>query len=215
MTNPQFEMLIGQADSAARQNDWQGAADFLYQAERLDPQHVGVLTGIGTCALHLNRLPAAVSRFQQVTELAPDSPDAFNNLGVALALQGQYQNAETNYLKSLELDPENYSALKNLAQVCLQQDDRLQEGVQLLANLYQREPQDADVTFMLGTCYEGADDWDSAYEMYKQTLDMMPDHPQAKAGLERVMAQRSSLKVARPEHVDKLNKLKGLNKNRN
>lgn len=215
MINPQFDMLLEQADTAARQNNWQGAAQFLNQAGELEPNHPGVITGLGTCALHMNQLPVAVRQFERVAELAPDSPDAFNNLGVAYALMGQNLLAEKNYLIALEIDPENFSALKNLAQVCLQQNDRLQEGVDILANLYHQNPQDADVTCMLATCYEEAEDLDSAYEMYMQSLNSQPENPQAQAGFERVSERRSSVRIARPEHLDKLAALKKLNQNRN
>lgn len=215
MTNPQLEMLLDQADEAARNADWQGAADLLNQAVALQPDHVGAIAGMGTCALHLDQLPAAVSHFERLTELAPASPEAFNNLGVAYTLMGQWEAAETNYLKALELDTENFQAIKNLALVCLQQDDRLSEGVQILGGLYQISPDDEDVTFMLASCYEEIEDWDSAHEMYRQTLDIRPEHAQAKAGFERVSAKRDSLRIAKPEHTKSLAQLRALKNKRN
>ncbi len=213
MTNPQLEMLLDQADTAARSADWQGAAEFLNKVVALEPDHVGAITGIGTCALQLNQYPVAVSQFERVIHLAPESPEAFNNLGVAYALMGEWQSAERSYLKALELDEQHFQALKNLAQVCLQQDDRLMEGVQILASLYQGNPNDVDVVFMLATCYEEAEDWDSAYDMYHQTLEVQPDHATAKAGFERVSARRASLRIAQPEHTKTLAQLKSLKGN--
>lgn len=215
MTDPHFENLLNQADIAARQGNWQEAAHYLAEAVELQPDHVGAITGMGTCALQQNELSDAVQYFEHVTALEPSSPEAHNNLGVAYAMMGEWAAAERSYLQALDLDPEHFQALKNLAQVCLQQNDRLTEGVTILGELYKSNSLDADVNFMLASCYEDAEDWDSAYEMYTQTLDVQPDYPLAKSGFERVSAKRSSIRIAKPEHANTLAQLKSLQNNRN
>ena len=50
-----------------------------------------------------NRLGAAIQKFQQAISIAPDFPDAYNNLGAAYGMNNQDQEAYECYKKALEL----------------------------------------------------------------------------------------------------------------
>jgi len=52
-------------------------------------------------------------RFEQAAALNPDSPSAFNNLGVTLEQQGEFEKARIAYERALELNPKNVSIQQN------------------------------------------------------------------------------------------------------
>jgi Flp pilus assembly protein TadD len=49
--------------------------------------------------------------------LAPDAPDAHNNLGIALAQSGRLLEAEREFAAALRLNPKHLNARRNLEQV--------------------------------------------------------------------------------------------------
>ena len=191
MANGTFEDHLVEADCAVQQGRWQNAIESLKQAEQFEPEHAAVLTALGTCYIQLDQANEAVPYFERVAGLAPDVFEAQNNLGVAYTLTGQYAEAELACRRALEIDGENLAAWKNLAQVCLQQEDRLSVGVQILASLVQSHPEDSGVMVMLGNvCVDGGD-LNSAELFFKQALKIDPENQDGDAGLALVAEQRT------------------------
>src|SRR5918999_5559508 len=56
----------------------------------------------------------AVDHLRRVTELQPDSADAWRDLGDALAAEGRTDEAEEVFRRVLELEPEDEAALSAL-----------------------------------------------------------------------------------------------------
>ena len=67
-------------------------------------------------ALH-HRWEEAVAANQRLLELFPSDVDAYNRLGKALTELGRYAGARRAYSKSLEIDPNNTIAQKNLTRL--------------------------------------------------------------------------------------------------
>ncbi|HKN58726.1 MAG TPA: tetratricopeptide repeat protein, partial [Gemmatimonadaceae bacterium] len=55
--------------------------------------------------LQRNQLPQAESSFKKLTELAPDDPLGYADLGLTYLQAGRYQDAERELLRARELDP--------------------------------------------------------------------------------------------------------------
>jgi tetratricopeptide (TPR) repeat protein len=190
MSPDTLENLLQQADISARRGDWQETFTTLFQAAELKPNHVGALTGLGTSLIHLDRLSEAIPYLQRVVDLAPESSEAHNNLGVVFALTGELSSAERAYKAAVDLDPDHVAAWKNLAQIYLKQEDRLLEGVQILAAVIQSSPEDVEAQYILAQCYEIGEDNDSAMELYTNLLKIQPDHPEALEALNRLEQPR-------------------------
>ena len=52
-------------------------------------------------------------RFEQATTINPESGSAFNNLGVTLEQQGEFDKARAAYERALQLEPKNLSIQQN------------------------------------------------------------------------------------------------------
>jgi Flp pilus assembly protein TadD len=207
MAHPGFDTLLADADSFARLGEWERTFDALSQAARLDPQHAGVLTGLGTSLLQRNRLAEALPYFEQAALAAPDSPEAHNNLGVAYLLAGKVAEAEAALRQALVADEAHAPAWKNLALLCLR-NDRAVEGVSVLAALVQSRPDDSEALMMLADCYAQGGEAESARQLYSRVLALEPRHTEARAALARL---NPAARLARPEHVHKLAALKSRN----
>jgi len=205
--NTPFEQLLLMADQSAASGNWEAALKPLLAAYEMDPTHVGIINGLGACFLQLDRVEEAIPWFLQVCDLSPDSPEAFGNLGVAYAFQGNLPEAERAFRTSIDVDTEHRPSWMNLSQILLQQDDRLMEGVEILAALVRADPNDVEAILLLAHCYEEGGDPSSACELYEHILSIDPRHSAAVDGLKRLRS-RDIHRIASTDHLSKLAALK-------
>ena len=213
----QFDELLQEAEEFVQQGEWRLAFERLARAHEVNPNDAGVLTGLGTSMLQWQGPQEALPFFQQAIIQVPDSSDAHNNLGLVQTLTGQLKTAEGSFQMAVTLDPDNAQAWKNMAWLYLLQDDRVGEGVNILAAVIGSNPNDADAWFMLGRCYQEIGDLTSARDSFQRTLELQPDHPQVQEALDQLASPipRPRLapdiaRIARPEHAQKLASLKSL-----
>ena len=123
---------IGQAYDAV--GDLAGAIDFFRRAVEREPEHLRFKNRLGMAYTSLGRLDEAVEMFDSVLESNPKFGDAYNNRGFARAMQGDLSGAERDFLEAINLDPDAYQALANLASlyVNLGDKDQAREIVQRL-----------------------------------------------------------------------------------
>jgi Flp pilus assembly protein TadD len=204
-----YQALLDQANTSAGQGDWQQSVILLKQAASIRPEDAGVLTGLGVCLLQLGLTIEALPHFQKAAHLAPAEASVHNNLGLAYSLVGDLEQSAKSYEQALACQPDYAPAVKSLAVVYLQ-SGREEAGVQLLAALAQQEPPDVEGLYLLGHCYEAAEDFESARTLYQRALEHQPDLAEAQQGLARLPNLVDTSRIARPEHAAKLAGLKKL-----
>jgi serine/threonine-protein kinase len=59
----------------------------------------------GNFLFGLGRARDAVASYERTTELTPDNPDAFNNLGIAYMMTGDFEQASRALARSLAIEP--------------------------------------------------------------------------------------------------------------
>jgi Flp pilus assembly protein TadD len=59
----------------------------------------------------------AADQFAAALQLTPDSAEAHNNLGIALASQGEFEKATDQFQQALKLQPGFVDAQQNLAKL--------------------------------------------------------------------------------------------------
>jgi Flp pilus assembly protein TadD len=84
------------------------------RAQQMAPDDPGVLMGLGRLRLATDAL-AAEGLFQHVLKVAPNNPEAWNDIGIARDLQGRHQEAQEAYGRALGLEPSMRAAEVNLA----------------------------------------------------------------------------------------------------
>jgi len=78
------------------------------------PDHVGALLEMGKLLMHKRAYPSAAELLGHALEIAPDSPQIFNALGVLADMQKRHHEAENHYIKAIFLDGDRPIYLNNL-----------------------------------------------------------------------------------------------------
>jgi TolB-like protein/Flp pilus assembly protein TadD/DNA-binding winged helix-turn-helix (wHTH) protein len=99
------DAYIGLAESYAGQHRLADAEHAYRRAIDSEPDYRDAETAYGNFLLEQGRATEAVTHFRRVTEIAPGSAPAFNNLGAALEMTGDLHQASQAIGKSLELEP--------------------------------------------------------------------------------------------------------------
>jgi tetratricopeptide (TPR) repeat protein len=73
---------------------------------------------LGNVLVTMHKIPDAIKQYQIAAESAPKSADILNNLGTAMAMDGQMDAAIEQFQAALKIDPNHPNAKKNL-QECL------------------------------------------------------------------------------------------------
>ncbi len=117
----------------ARRGAWSQALPHLREAWELAPDLPEVRRSLvladfqlGNAAYTAGRLPEAREHYEACIRLAPDFPDAYNNLGAILFEQEELEAAAQAYRRTLELKPDDPAAHYNLGLLYLNLDDRRQ-----------------------------------------------------------------------------------------
>ena len=107
---------MGSADSAR-------AA--LRKALDLEPDNVQAIVHYGLSLEDLNKPSEALEQYQKATELAPDDPLPYINMGSLLYFQfKRTYEAKSSLARAIELDPNNADAKRNLEEALRLQRNR-------------------------------------------------------------------------------------------
>ncbi|HUB67204.1 MAG TPA: tetratricopeptide repeat protein [Candidatus Methylacidiphilales bacterium] len=125
----------------------------------------------------------------------PGCWEAYNNLGSALAQQGQIDEAAALFQKALEIDPQYAEACDNLGNVLLQKG-QLNEAIFLFRKVLATVSNDADAHYNLGRALMEQGDLEKATAQFQQALEINPTFADAENNLANVFLQKNQLDEA-------------------
>jgi tetratricopeptide (TPR) repeat protein len=114
------------------------------------PEDRRVLFNLGIMRCEQGRLQEAREVLKRLTRAAPDFTDGWNALGVALSREGKRKEASRAFEKSLSLDPENSTTLRNLGALKARTDPR--EALRYLKRAAMLLPSDQSAQYAYGKC---------------------------------------------------------------
>ena len=123
------------------------------------------------------------------------NPLAWNNLGLALADRGQFEEAFTDFRKALEIDPD-YALAHYSFGVTLAGRGRLDEAIVHYRKALDIDPDYALGHYNLGNALVGRGQLDEAIDHYRKALDIKPDSAAAHYNLGVALAGRGELDEA-------------------
>lgn len=159
---------------------------YLEKTLEVQPGHPGALVNLGIAWL---RQPGeacnAISPLRGAVDVAPTYTSARTMLAMALVNchTDSLSAAIVEYKAALEQEPENAGALRGLGFCYLRRGDHGQ-AVRVLRQATSAEPRNADGWTMLGQAQAIGGNTDVAITSFEKALEINPEHPNAKKGLE-------------------------------
>lgn len=108
---------IARAKELEADGDLSKAANWWARAIGASPLRADAHQGLGLCLARMGRLDEGVASLREAAALAPNNARILNNLGHALKLSGDREEAMALFKASLKLDPDYAQARYNLAQL--------------------------------------------------------------------------------------------------
>ncbi len=97
--------------------------------------------------------------------------------GISLERDGQWQRAEADFLKALELQPEQPYVMNYLAYSWVEQKVNLDEAKQMLVRAVELRPNDGYIVDSLGWVYYRVGDYDDAVTLLERAVELRPQDP--------------------------------------
>jgi tetratricopeptide (TPR) repeat protein len=140
---------------------------------------------LGLALLKSGKAPEAIRHFETATRINAKDYIAHFNLGNFHLTNRRYQAAENHFRKSIVGNPKYEKAYANLGTTLIHLK-RFDEAVGVLNEALKINPLSARAVFNLGLAYELSNRKTEAIAAYQRTLDLAPDHPQARERLKRI-----------------------------
>jgi tetratricopeptide (TPR) repeat protein len=131
-------------------------------------------------------LTEAVRFLTAAVALRPESPGAYLNLGVALANNGQSDEAIASYRKAIELDPRYAGAHNNLVNALVDKG-RVDEAIASCRKALELDPKNAAAHLNLGNALRAKGQVDAAIASYQKALELDPKHARAHNNLGAIL----------------------------
>jgi tetratricopeptide (TPR) repeat protein len=158
------------------------AEAFFRLALKDDPSSAESLYGIGSVYLQQKKDREARESFERSIQLHASYPgtlpNAWNNLGILSAREGNTAAAIEYFQRALQIDPAHPIALLNLGNAYRQQKDG-EEAKRTLQKALDLSPDDPEVNYSLGMVYAQLDDAARSYDFLKKALSLRPNYPEA------------------------------------
>jgi len=155
---------------------------FFRRALKDDPASAEALYGLGSVYLQQQKLKEARESFERVLKLQASYPgtipNAWNNLGILSAREGDTAAAINFFQRALQIDPAHLIALLNLGNAYRQRKDWL-EAKKALQRAFDVGPDDPELNYSLGMVCAQLEESDRAYEYLKRAVELRPVYPEA------------------------------------
>jgi tetratricopeptide (TPR) repeat protein len=155
------------------------------KAAALGPDEPGPYVGLGVAALQVGKLEDAEIALRVACRLDPKCAKAYAGLAMVAQQRREYPQAFDFYMKSLELDTNNITALLGLFQVSCEMGS-FAKVIYYLHVYLQMHPGDVSVMFALSALYFRDGQTEQAREMLRNLLALEPDNQDAGNLLEEV-----------------------------
>lgn len=153
------------------------------QLVKLDSRWPKIYGRIGQVLTAMGRFEEAVKNLSLAIDQEPDSANWYSSRGHAYSMLEDFKKAETDYRKTLELDPKNMTALTGVA-LSLAINGKIDEAVSRLQAAHAEYEKNAIFAYNVACTYSRA----AEYLQKKY-----PDDPKQKERVEQLVGDRKSV----------------------
>jgi len=157
------------------------------EAIKIAPRFTEAIGNLGALFMEQRQLDEAIYNFHRVIQLSEKYPDptAYNNLGMALQLQGKPQEAIENYTKALDIDPDSANANYNMA-MTLRSQGKFDRALDYYRRAMELSPDNAEVYYNIGVTLSMKQEYDDATAHYLKAIAIKPDFANAHKDLGKI-----------------------------
>jgi superkiller protein 3 len=184
-TTQHYDVLQELGDCYTSTGDYIKAQQCYEKAAALEPDEAGPYVGLGVLALEKELFEDADIAFRVACRLDPKCSRAFAGQAMAAQQKGDYKLAFEMYLKSLDLDTDNLTALLGLFQTSCQMGS-FAKVIHYLEIYLDMHPGDTSVMFSLSALYMKDGRFTNARKVLLDLLALDPDNIDAQNLLEEV-----------------------------
>ena len=121
-----------------------------------------------------NQIAEAIQEFEKAANLAPDSPEAFHNLGMSLEKIGRLEDSLKSYERTLALNPNLAPTHNNIGNV-LRELGRPEKSLAYFENAISLNPNYPEAYSNYGWTLYGLRKFNESLECYKKALMLNPE----------------------------------------
>ena len=193
-----YDVLMELADCLTSVGKYDEAHQHYEKAAALSPDAAGPYVGLGVVALQKNSPDDAEIAFRVACRLDPNCARAYAGLAMVAQQRTHYVEAFKMYLKCLEIENDNLTALLGLFQTSCQMGS-FEKIIHYLQAYLDMHPGDTSVMFALAALYMKDGRFDESRKILRDVLTLQPEHKEAINLLEEVereFSQREKSEVA-------------------
>jgi tetratricopeptide (TPR) repeat protein len=153
------------------------AENHLLQAKELvtDPEEEAhVEMHLGEIAKEREQYQEALSHYQRVLELQPDSSEAWFDIGETHEALGHFAEAETNYKRAIELEPDATGYYYTLSKL-YEENDEPSKAIEAIEQGLAANPDSVPLHIYMVAIHIESGDYDQAESFLEQAEDLDPE----------------------------------------
>lgn len=186
------------AANTIRAVDWASEIRLWRTAVMEDPKSIFAHNNLGKAYLDRRRFDLAIHSFTRATQLGPDLPETWKNLGLAYLGARNLAQASKALEQAVRLQPTDLGSQLNLANILVveavsgKRPDGFRQAVPLYLRILQVNPGSASTLHNLAFCYYSMGAYDQALDYIERSIQIDPVSEKARrlrADIERARAQ--------------------------
>jgi tetratricopeptide (TPR) repeat protein len=156
------------------QNKWEGGAENLEKAVKLDNTNAVYCLELGKCLTHLEQNSRALKILKKSVALNPNSAEAHYQIGLLEFWEGDYLDAVTRFSNAVELKPEYTSAHLQLG-IIYKEQEKFEEAIEEFIKTIECDPDLCEAHFNIAYVYKEQENYLKAVNHYQEYLRLKPD----------------------------------------
>ena len=190
------QLFREKAFNALKMNALDEATAYFEKAIPFDPQNATTYRLMADGYAHVSQFSTAITYYQKALEIEPSDKvaqknlvRAYNNYGVVLRNNGEWEASIRTYRNALRLQPDYQLAKTNLTDVLWQkanahrQSGRSASAIATYLELQKMLPDDTDIASLLGELYLKVRDYPAAISAFHKVYTTLPTDKQAQHNL--------------------------------
>jgi tetratricopeptide (TPR) repeat protein len=138
-------------------------------------------------------IAGTIQKIENFLEMYPKYGQAYNDLGVLYYKNESKTKVLAFYLKAVELEPENVTFRKNLADFMYVEEGRVQEALDNYVEVLRIKPDDVETLLITGHICTAIERFEDAMSFYHKVLDIEPQSLDARQNLEALEKRQISI----------------------